>query len=55
MTTAEVAQQLGISVRRVQAICKGKHIGKRIGRDWILDASDVQAIRRSHGSSQKRP
>jgi len=37
LSTAEAAEILGISVKRVQQLCKAGRIpAKRIGRDWVV-------------------
>lgn len=38
ITTAQAAGQLGVSVRRVQALIKARRLpAERIGRDWLIN------------------
>lgn len=38
ITTAEAARQLGVSVRRVQALIKARRLtAEKIGRDWLVN------------------
>ena len=43
--TAEVAEMLGISVRRVQALAESRHVGTKRGRDLLFSESDIAAMR----------
>jgi excisionase family DNA binding protein len=46
MTTYQVAQELGISVRRVQALIRaGKLKARKAGRDWLVLYEDLAAVR----------
>lgn len=45
LTTKEVAQALGISVRRVQALITGGRLtAKKLGRDYIIEKSEVENV-----------
>ena len=51
MTTADVADQLGISVRRVQALINDRQLpAEKHGRDYVVYASDVEEF-----SQRERP
>lgn len=45
MTTEQMADELGISVRRVQVIAKRRGVGWEIGRDRLFRQEDVEAMR----------
>jgi excisionase family DNA binding protein len=57
LTTAEVAQRLGISVRRVQALIKAERLpARRFGRDWLIEEVHVDTIsQRKVGYPKGRP
>lgn len=43
-TTAEIAALVGISTTRVrQLLADGKLRGQKLGRDWVIHRSDLQA------------
>jgi excisionase family DNA binding protein len=45
LTTPEVAEQLGVSVRRVQALIKaGRLPSQQFGRDHVIKESDVRLV-----------
>ena len=44
ITTTQAAERLGVTTRRVVALCHaGKLRGEKIGRDWLVDESSVEA------------
>ena len=45
-TTREVADDLGINVSRVRVLADQLGIGRKIGRDWVFSAADLEALRR---------
>lgn len=55
LTTTDVAKKLGVTPRRVQAlISSGRLKARRIGRDWLVDAKDIGAVKvRRPGRPQK--
>ena len=57
LTTRQVAEQLSISTRRVQAlIASGRLKARRIDRDWLIDPADLDAVRdRPQGWPKGRP
>lgn len=57
LTTAEVAQRLGISVRRVQALVKAERLpARRFGRDWLIEEAHIDTIsHRKIGYPKGRP
>jgi excisionase family DNA binding protein len=45
LTTKEVAQRLGVSVRRVQALIRAKRLpAVKHGRDWSIPEDAVEAL-----------
>ncbi len=46
MTTQQVAEELGVSVRRVQAmIVSGRLRARKVGRSYTVHARDVERVR----------
>ncbi len=45
MTTEQMAGELGVSVRRVQAIANRRGVGWSIGRDVLFRPEDIEAMR----------
>lgn len=56
ITTAEVAEILGITIRRVQALINSKRLpAEKVGQIWLIRASDVALVRkRKPGRPSKR-
>lgn len=44
-TTAEAAEEIGVIPRRVRQLCKRHGLGRKIGRDIVLTATDMRALR----------
>ena len=45
LTTKEVAQRLGVSIRRVQAmITAGRLPATRLGRDYLVNEKDLKIV-----------
>jgi excisionase family DNA binding protein len=45
LTTAEAADQLGITSRRVrQLIADGRIAAKKVGRDYVIDPRSLKAV-----------
>lgn len=45
LTTKEVADRLGVTVRRVQAlITAGRLSARKLGRDYVVEESDLEAV-----------
>lgn len=43
LTVGKVSQLLGYSVQHVRLLIRQQKIsGKKIGRDWLVDASDIK-------------
>jgi len=61
LTTQDAATELGISRRQVQTLIeKGKLPAERIGRDFLIRASDLRLVRvrpkgRPFGAKDSRP
>ncbi len=57
LTTAEAADQLGVSARRVRQFCRaGRLEAQKIGRDWIVlqaDLNQFKSIPRKPGRSKE--
>lgn len=46
ITTTEAAKRLNISLRRVQAmITSGRLKAQKVGRDWLIKATDLEAVK----------
>lgn len=45
LTTADVADRLGLTPSRVRALARSRGVGRRVGRDWLFDASDLERLR----------
>ncbi len=46
LTTPEVARELGVSLRRVQALIRdGRLRARRFGRAWMVAPTDLDAVR----------
>ena len=43
-TTAQVAERLGLSRRRVLALALSRGLGRKLGRDWIFDEEDIEGM-----------
>jgi excisionase family DNA binding protein len=44
-STAEAAKILGISVIRVQKLAQEGRMGRKIGRDWVFNDDDLEAVK----------
>jgi excisionase family DNA binding protein len=46
ITTKEAAKELGVTVRRVQALIRaGRLSAQKMGRDWIIRMVDLDKVR----------
>jgi excisionase family DNA binding protein len=46
MNTAEAAESLGVSVRRVrQLIVEGKLVARNLGRDYVIEESALKSVK----------
>lgn len=45
LTSTQVAQQLGVSVRRVNALSKARQVGRRVGNYVLYSPDDVERLR----------
>lgn len=46
LTTKEVAEKLGVTIRRVQAlITNGQLPAKKFGRDYMIEETDLRLIK----------
>ncbi|WP_439623399.1 helix-turn-helix domain-containing protein [Gemmata sp.] len=56
MTTAQAAQLIGCNDSRVRQLLKsGKIIGRRVGRDWLVDRTSAEAWRDSDRKPGRKP
>lgn len=55
VTTAVVAQRLGISRQRVAQLARSLGIGAHIGRDWLFAEDDIAAMRERNTRPTGRP
>lgn len=45
ITTAQAAGQLGVSVRRVQALIKARRLpAEKVGRDWLINEFNLERV-----------
>jgi predicted RNase H-like HicB family nuclease len=44
-TTSEVADEINVSVRRVQALARQRGLGKKVGRDLLFNDEEVRSMR----------
>lgn len=56
VTTAELALRLGVSVRRAQQLAKETEGAEKVGRDWVVPESALEALkaRPTPGGARKR-
>ena len=46
LSTAQVASELGVTVRRVQALINaGRLAAFKVGRDWVIDPKAIASVR----------
>lgn len=45
LTSAEVAETLGVSLRRVQQLARSRGVGQQVGREWLFRPEDVEQMR----------
>ncbi len=45
ITTAQAAELLGISPRRIQILCKARNLGTKPGHDILLSPSEVNQLK----------
>lgn len=57
LTVKQAAERLGITVNRVQAMCrKGRLPARKFGREWMIKASDLKIVEnRKAGRPRKKP
>lgn len=46
-TTAQAAETLGLSLKEIQRLCLAGKFGRKIGRDWLISAREVEAYRKA--------
>ncbi len=44
-STVEAAARLDLTPGRICQICRWNGVGKKVGRDWLLTADDLDRIR----------
>jgi excisionase family DNA binding protein len=45
ITTAQAAERLGVSVRRVQALIKAARLpADKLGRDWLIEEKHLKLV-----------
>jgi excisionase family DNA binding protein len=46
LTTKEVAEKLGVTVRRVQAMINDRRLkAEKLGRDYVIKEADLEAVK----------
>jgi hypothetical protein len=53
-TVAEAAEALELSEPRVRTLCQDGKIGRKIGRDWVITAEDIESMRDRPGPGRPR-
>jgi hypothetical protein len=55
VTTRQAANILGVSVRRVQQLCRSGRLGEKVGDRWLIggDLEDFARIERPPGRPKK--
>ena len=43
-TTEEAAILIGVSARRIRALCQSRRLGTRIGRDWAITQRQIDGF-----------
>lgn len=43
LSTADAAEVLGISERRVRALCAAGRMGRQVGTTWVITPEDIEA------------
>jgi len=46
LTTAEAAAALSLSESRVRVLCAAGRLGRKIGRNYLIEAADLARFRR---------
>jgi len=55
-TTTEAAARLGLTPRRVRALCAAGHLpAAKVGRDWIIAQADLDAFRPRKAGRPPKP
>lgn len=44
-TSVEAATACNLSVPRVKQLAINLHVGRKVGRDWVFTAEDIEALR----------
>lgn len=55
LSTADAARELGVSLRRIQAlVLAGRLAARRVGKQYVIDSRALEAVRvRKPGKPQK--
>jgi excisionase family DNA binding protein len=57
LTVEQAADELGVTTRRVRALIAAERLpARKIGRDWLVQRSDLEPVRqRKPGRPRKEP
>ena len=55
LDTRAAAKRLGVSERRIRALCKRGRLGRRIGSRWIIVEAEVKAFKRLPPGRPRKP
>ena len=44
-STAAAAAELGISPGRIRQLAVSRHVGRKLGRDWVFTAGEIDLMR----------
>jgi hypothetical protein len=53
-TVAEAAEALELSEPRIRTLCQEGRIGRKVGRDWVITADDIESMRDRPGPGRPR-
>jgi hypothetical protein len=45
LSIVEAAQRIGVSGRRVRALCEKGRIGRKVGPNWVVTAAEADRMR----------
>jgi hypothetical protein len=53
-TVAEAAEALELSEPRIRTLCQEGRMGRKVGRDWVITADEIEAMRDRPGPGRPR-
>jgi predicted site-specific integrase-resolvase len=55
MDIKTAAKELGIAVTTLRQHCQEGYLGQKLGRDWIITRSDLEAFKRNRRNPGRPP